>query len=270
MEPVARTSKGRVVTIFGATGQTGRIVVRHLLAAAESESLVLQIYVRSKAKLVDLLPQIASNTHVKVFEGSITDIDLVQSCCHGATDIICTLGENVNMPGVRIMQDAANGILTSLEASKASCREWQKPRMVLLSSSTWNPRFAAARPAFVHWLIKTAFSHPYADLVAAQNRLLANPSLLSMLLIQPPVLIDEEPTGYEISTESVRLAVSYEDLGAAFAELILDDRYQGLSAVGVSSKLGDRPARYAPEIFRRVFWGMFAHLKHMVLGSNIV
>jgi len=257
---IIMTYKPHIIATLGATGQTGRVVVRHLLAVRDAESLTLQIYVRSKIKLQSLFPGIDSNPHVKIYEGSITDLEAIENCCRGADTIICTLGENMNIPGVRVMQDAADGIITSLKNLKATEKKWQRPRLLLLSSSTYNARFAAARPPVVHWLIKTAFSHPYADLAVAQTRFQENPSLVSLVLIQPPLLIEEEGTGHEISTESVRLAVSYEDLGAAFVELVLDDSHHTLSAVGVSSKLGDRPLRYAPEIFRRIFRGMLAHI----------
>ncbi|KAH6667380.1 hypothetical protein B0J14DRAFT_602099 [Halenospora varia] len=254
----------RTIAIFGATGQTGRVIVRHLLAQAESRPLQLQIYVRDRAKLFTLCPGIDTKPHVQIFQGALTDVEVAKSTISGAHIVVSTLGENDNVPGVRVLQDGANSIIAALEDLKAQQKGWQKPHVFYLSSSTYNARFAAERPPFVHWLIKTAFSHPYADLAKAQARLIESTSLLSITLIQPPVLIEEEGTGHEISNESVRLAVSYEDLGAAFTEMVLEDRYQELPAVGVSSKLGDRPARYAPEIFRRIFWGMLAHIKSLV------
>lgn len=258
------SSNSCTIAIFGATGQTGRVIVRHLLAQQKSKSLRLQIYVRNKGKLLDFFPDIESKRDVRVFQGSLTDTEVVKRTLSAAQIIISTLGENDNIPGVRILQDGANSIIASLEDFKANQEDWQKPRLFFLSSSTLNARFAADRPPLVHWLIKTAFSHPYADLIKAQARLLESTSLLSVTLIQPPVLIDEEGTGHEISTESVRLAVSYEDLGAAFCELVLEEQYHSLNAVGVSSKQGDRVLRYAPEILRRIFWGMYAHIIHLI------
>ncbi|KIM93837.1 hypothetical protein OIDMADRAFT_61107 [Oidiodendron maius Zn] len=256
------------IAIFGATGHTGRVIVRHLLAQQKSKSLRLQIYVRNKGRLLDFFPDIESKRDVRVFQGLLTDTEVVKRTLSAAQIIICTLGENDNIPGVRILQDGANSIIASLEDFKANQEDWQKPRLFLLSSSTFNARFAADRPPLVHWLIKTAFSHPYADLIKAQARLLESTSLLSVTLIQPPVLIDEEGTGHEINTESVRLAVSYEDLGAAFCELVLEEQYHNLNAVGVSSKQGDRVLRYAPEILRRIFWGMYAHIIHLIFHSK--
>ncbi|KAK7177863.1 sterigmatocystin biosynthesis-like protein [Paraphaeosphaeria sporulosa] len=254
------TPNPHTIAIFGATGQTGRVVVRHLLSVKESAYLTLHIYARSVKKLVGLFPKVDLDPRVKIFEGSITDTDVLQSCCQGAEIIVCTLGENENRP-VTVLEDAADGILASLQHLKASTRNWQKPKLFLLSSATLNARFSALRPRLVDWLIRTAFSHPYDDLTKAQTKYLESTSLLSVVLIQPPLLVVEEGSGHEISTDVVRLAVSYEDLGAAFAEMILDENYHSLPAVGVSSRLGDRPLRYAPIIFREVFWGMFAHVR---------
>ena len=257
------TSKPHVVAILGATGQTGRVVLRHLLAVAQSENLVLQIYIRSSRKLIGLLPGIDSNPHAKLFEGALTDRSLIENCCRGAGTIICTVGENENLMGVRVIQDAADGIINALRTLKEEEEpNWQKPSVYLLSSSTFNPRFAAERPPPVHWLIKTAFRHSYADLVKAQNRLLEETSLLSVVLIQPPLLVEEEGTGHEISTDQVRLACSYEDLGSGMVGIMLGEEYKGISAIGISSKLGDRPLRYAPEMLRRIFWGMIANVRY--------
>ncbi|KAH6667443.1 hypothetical protein B0J14DRAFT_602264 [Halenospora varia] len=265
---MASPANTRTIAIFGATGQTGRVVVRQLSAQAESNALQLQIYVRTKAKLVDLFPDIDTKSHVRIFEGALTDVEVVRNTLAGAQIIVCTLGENKNLPGVRVQRDGADSIVAALKDHKAQQEGWEKPHIFYLSSSTYNARFAAARPPLVHWLIETAFSHPYADLVKAQTKLVEYSSLLSITLIQPPVLIEEDGTGHEISTEFVRLAVSYEDLGSGFVEMILEDQYQELPAVGVSSKLGDRPMRYAPEIFRRIFWGLLAQIKSVVFEGG--
>lgn len=244
------------IAILGATGKTGREVLRCLLEN-DTTTLRIHIYVRSQAKLLSIFPEITSNANIQIWEGSITDVELIKGCLAGVEKIVCTLGENDNRRGVHILQDASNSIIAALDGLRIGKLEGQKPHLIFLSSSTYNARFAAARPPFVHWLIKTAFSYPYADLLAAQNRLLESRSLFSVLLVQPPLLIEEEGSGYEISTESVRLAVSYEDLGRAFAEMAINDEYRKLDAVGVSSRLGDRHLRYAPEILRRICRGLW-------------
>ncbi|CZR65090.1 uncharacterized protein PAC_14990 [Phialocephala subalpina] len=252
---MADTSDSRTIAFLGATGKTGRAILRWLLAK-EAPPFGLNIYVRSRSKLLDLFPEAASYSRVKILEGFVSDTEMIRQCLSGAQTIICTLGENENKAGIRILQDAAHSILDALGELKNSGSGWRKPRLILLSSSTYNARFAAARPPLIHWLIKTAFSHPYADLAAAQSLFLESSSLLSVLLVQPPLLIEEDASGYEISTDSVRLAVSYEDLGAAIFEMIMERGYDNLNAVGVSSRKGDGFGRYGPEIFRRIFRGL--------------
>lgn len=248
-------SSPRTIAFLGATGRTGSATLRLLLAKTPPKAN-LHIYVRSQAKLLALFPDIASKPYVKIWENDITDTDMMRECLSGADTIICTLGENENKAGVHVLRDAAQSITVALEGLRHCGHKYRKPRLILLSSSTYNARFAAARPALVHWLIQTAFSHPYADLAAAQKQFLASPSLLSVLLVQPSLLVEECGSGYEIDTESVRLAVSYEDLGAAFVELTMERGYETLDAVGVSSRNDDGVLKYAPEMFRRIIRGL--------------
>ena len=240
------------LALLGSTGKTGREVLRSLLAKGVYN---LHIYVRSKEKLDALFPGIETNPNVKLFVGSVEDHDNMQKCLYGVSIIICTLGSN-EFEETTILRDSASSILLALEALRQRDTSWQKPRMIYLSSSTLNKRFAAARPAFVHWLISTAFQFGYADLKAAMSLLLEKPSLVSVLSVQPGVLVEETGTGYEISSTSVRLAAAYEDLGRACVELALERGYDALDEVGVSSKGGDRAARYAPTIFNRISMGL--------------
>lgn len=246
-----------IIAMFGATGKAGRETLKQLRRQQKSSSLQLNLYVRSAEKLEGLFPGIQSDPFCKIFEGAITDTELVARCCTQVDTIICTLGENENTPAVTIMEDAANCILVALQRLEQGAVHWKKPKLVLLSSATWNPKLAADRPAFVHWMIKTAFYYPYADLLRAQAKYLAAPNLLSTVFIQPPLLVEDEGSGAAISTESVRLGCSYVDLGEGIANVVLEKKYHFLTAVGVSSQNGDRPARYAPIILYRVSRGMF-------------
>ena len=245
-------SAQNTIALLGATGKTGRSILRLLL---EKDSLNLHVYVRSKQKLFSLFPEIATINHVRVCEGTITDQQVMIECLSGADTIICTLGENENIRGVSVLQDSARCIVTALEELKLKAPAYTKPRLLYLSSSSENERFAAARPPLVHWLIETAFYFPYQDLKEAQRILLGAPSLISLQLVQPPVLVEEAPSGYEISTDFVRLGVSYDDLAAGFVALACHKQYEDIKAIGVSSRDGDAPLRYAPIIFSRIFLG---------------
>lgn len=212
--------------------------------------------VRSKAKLSGMIPNIQSHSNVHIWEGQLVDEDTIKMVLRDADTIICALGENRNIPGCHVLQGLASSIVNALKDFKASCTgDWTRPRLILLSSSTWNDRFASHEPALALWSLKTAFYHPYLDLRLATSHFAAVPELLSLLLVQPSALVYDEPTGMEISTESVSLAVSYADLGEAFVELAMRPSYGQLDAVGVSSKGGNNIRRYWFELLSRVVRG---------------
>jgi hypothetical protein len=244
------------IAIFGATGGTGSATLRSLLARGDKH-LHLRIMVRSKSKLLRLFPGLDKEMSVQIWEGQLEDVDMTRNCIQGADIIICTLGENLNIPGLSVLTLGSKSITAALKTLYTE-EGWKKPRLILLSSSTWNARFVAARPSFAHWVVTKAFCYPYADLLAAQAEFSGKPHLLSLLLVQPPAIVDDEPSGHEISTESVRMAVSYADLGAAFADLALERSYDKLDAVGVSSKRGDNFNKYALELLSRMFFGLLA------------
>ncbi|KAH8194698.1 hypothetical protein TruAng_011132 [Truncatella angustata] len=243
------------IAILGATGGTGRATLQSLLSKSDL-SIELRVFVRSKEKFYRLFPTLKSNANCEVWEGELTSIDKITECLSGANIIICTLGENQNIPGINVLRVAAASIVSALRTLKAQTgNDWHQPRLLLLSSATWNPRLSGPS-GFVLWLIKTAFHYPYVDLLGAHATLAEADDLLSLLLVQPPAIIDEAPTGFEISTEKSRVAVSYADLGAGFAELATEDAYRQLSAVGVTSLGGDQFGKYASEILSRVFFGL--------------
>ncbi|KAM0243974.1 hypothetical protein ACHAP5_006737 [Fusarium lateritium] len=250
----------RRIALSGATGGTGSATVRAFINRQDfRDTIELRLMVRSQEKLSRILPDLTTFENIYIREGQLTDKATVQDCIRNADTIICALGENSNIPGVHVLQDIAKSITDGLNDLKRSCtEEWKKPRLVLLSSSTWNPRFSSQVPAIALWLIKTAFYYPYLDLRRATSHFEASTELLSLLLVQPSALVDDQPSGMLISTEKVSFAVSYADLGEGFVELTMEDLYQDLKAIGVSSKGGDNPPKYAVELLSRIVLGMRA------------
>lgn len=247
------------IALFGATGGTGSATVKALIKNADFNNSLIELHlmVRSKDKLFAMVPQIRAYPNVRIWEGQLTDKGTVAAVLQNADTIICALGENNNIPGVHVLQDLATTIVAVLNDFKLSCSgEWKKPRLLFLSSSSWNDRFAARKPALVLWLLRTAFHYPYLDLRIATAHFESVPNVLSLLLIQPSALVDDEPSGMEISTESVSMAVSYSDLGEGFVELATKDAYNQLDAVGVSSKGGNDVGKYWMELLSRVVRGL--------------
>ncbi|KAL2438380.1 Oxidoreductase stcQ [Exophiala dermatitidis] len=245
------------IAVLGGTGLTGRNVVEQLV---QKPDVNLRVYARSRPKLLALFPGLEKNPRVSIFVAPVNDVETMKKCLSGVDVIIFTLGLNDNLRGVSVIEDGAKSVVAALQDLKGSTPDWRKPRLLLLSSSTWNERFASHRPAIVHWLISNAFYYPYLDLRQGTALLQSHPDLVDVTLIQPGALVEDEPSGHEINTESVRLAVSYPDLAAGFVELATVPGYEKLKAVGVSSKKGDQPAKYGPELARRVLKGFCAYI----------
>ncbi|KAI9927255.1 hypothetical protein MW887_003642 [Aspergillus wentii] len=244
------------ISLIGATGRTGRGVLQILLTEPY-RSYDIRIYVRSKAKLLSIFPDLASYARVSVFEGSIADINLFKQCLSSADTIISVLGENENIAGLHILQDAATTTVSALQELCTENPNYEIPRLVLLSSATWNAAFAGARPRFIHWLIKTAFCYPYADLLKAQEIYAQRPDLLRLCLIQPPAIVEGESSGHILSTETVTLVVSYGDLASGFVEVATKAEHRDIEAIGVSSTSKDQK-KYLLELQIRIVRGFLA------------
>ena len=76
MAMAAPTTIPPTICLLGATGKTGRVVLRLLLA---KDLYNLKIYARSKAKLVEIFPDIMSNPRVKLYIGPVTDMSLMKN-----------------------------------------------------------------------------------------------------------------------------------------------------------------------------------------------
>ncbi|KAJ5612509.1 hypothetical protein N7510_005703 [Penicillium lagena] len=258
MANVTAAPTGQCFALLGATGNTGRLILKKLLQTT-SPGIEINIYVRSHLKLEGLFPSLSSDPRITIFEGSLKDKTLILNCLSGANTIICTVGENENIPGVSILRDCARAILdalSSLRASTPTPTGWVPPRLLLLSSATWNPRFAADRPVLLHWMIRNAFSRPYSDLVKAQQMLLDVPDLVDLLLVQPNALVKEPATGCVISSEFAYIAVSYEDLADGFVQLARLPEYANTAAIGVSSARAENQLLYMPFVIGKVIRGL--------------
>lgn len=244
------------IAIFGATGGTGSATLRSLLSK-DAKPFHLRLFVRSKAKLYRLFPELEKSANVEVWEGQLDEVAAITECLRGADIVICTLGENQNIPGLSVLQTGSKSIVSALDFLSQE-ESFTKPRLLLLSSTTLERRFAAHQPKALLWIVERAFCYPYDDVRGATTNFKAVPQLLSLLVVHPPAIVEDEPTGHQISTEKVRPIVSYADLGSAFAELALETSYDELHFVGVSSLGGDAVGKYALELFSRMIIGLIS------------
>ncbi|WP_102143208.1 NAD(P)-dependent oxidoreductase [Mycobacterium hubeiense] len=95
------------VTVFGATGQIGRLVVAELLAAGHD----VTAYVRDPCKL-----QVA-DLHLTVVTGELSDAEAIQQAVHGADAVISALGPALNRKAKGTpVTDGTRNIVAAMQA----------------------------------------------------------------------------------------------------------------------------------------------------------
>lgn len=90
-----RQTDRSIYTVLGSTGNCGTALIRNLL---QSPSNQINAYCRNQSKLRQLVPEIVDNKQVRVFEGSIHDVDLIASSVRGAKAIFMVVTTNDNIP----------------------------------------------------------------------------------------------------------------------------------------------------------------------------
>lgn len=220
--------------ILGTTGKTGGSILTLLL---KDPSNTVNAYVRSKPKLLSQSPGLEDNKSVRIFEGALTNIDLIASCLSNVDAVFSTIGENENTPGTHMIQDSAHAIVAALCRNGPVKGGEKVPKIIFLSSCSVNPQMLAHEPKIAQWIVTTAFSNAYADLRLAMNYLRLHKSWLKVTFIQPGGLVEDEQKGHVLSLkESGSGFVSYLDLAAGMIEVAQSDDYQwqGVSVVPTS------------------------------------
>ena len=203
--------------ILGASGLTGRSILTLLL---KDQSNKINCYVRSKAKLLSLFPELGENKSVQIFDGPINDIPLIASCiATNVNTVFCVIGLNENLPGMRVAQDAAQAIVAALCYPSPAYEAKKLPKIVFLSSATINPRIAVNEPPLVLGLLTRAFSYAYEDLALAEAYLRLHTSWLSVTFVTPGGLVEDEQKGHVLSLDHQQTFLSYLDLAAGMIEV---------------------------------------------------
>lgn len=235
-----------IYALLGATGSTGSAIVRKLLASPPDD-LTLNIYVRSRSKLLTLLPtlQDQSSFKVNITEAPLTDSAAMQTCLCGADVIFSCVASNVSAPDSHPSEDAARAITEALSALRsASPDKYATPTVLVLSSASLNKRMSAKYPYLMKSLLMFALHYCYSDVGAGNDILLshsrpedAEAGLLLPIFVTPGGLMDPdgtEETGYELSEEEGTM-VSYADLGAGMVELAAKRESYWFKSVAVNA-----------------------------------
>lgn len=238
--------------ILGTTGKTGGSLLTLLLKDPDN---TVNAYVRSKSKLYAQQPQLKDNKSVRVFEGAITDIPLIASCIGDVGAVFVALGENENIPGMRIAQEAAQSVVAALVYARSTPHTTKVPKLVVLSSSSVNERVSANDPPFVHWMLMCALSNVYADLMHAENYYRLHKSWLTVTFMQPGGLVEDEQRGHKLSLDHQKTFISYLDVAAGMIELAQPGTHDWMGVSIVPTSPDVKIERNAPgQLLRGLVW----------------
>jgi putative NADH-flavin reductase len=218
--------------VLGATGNTGSALIQNLLTAPSTARI--NAYCRNKQKLFRLLPNLTDEKRVEIFDGSISDVDLMVNCLRGAHAVFLTVTTNDNIPGCRLSQDSVQTVLDALQKIRTENPSAKMPKLVLLSSSTIDEHLNRDMPSWFKPIMKTAASHVYNDLIITEKMLRAQSSWLTTIFIKPGGLSVDKQRGHKLSLDKQESFISYLDLAAAMIEAADDaDGQYDFKNVGV-------------------------------------
>jgi len=248
--------------ILGATGKTGNALLTLLLKNPKN---TVGVYMRSKPKLLIQFPRLDENKSVQIFEGALNNIPLLASCISGVNTIFSVIGENENTPGLRIVQDSAHAIVAALCRLGCANAADGIPKVILLSSSSLNPRMYSHEPPFLHSLIWRAMSNAYTDVARAQEYLSLHESWLRVTFIQPGALVEDEQKGHALSLDRKGAVpfVSYLDLAAGMIEIAEAGKFDGMGVSVISTSDNVKFEWKAPkQLARGLVWNLAPWLAH--------
>ncbi|KKO99966.1 hypothetical protein THAR02_07939 [Trichoderma harzianum] len=229
-----------VYAVIGATGNCGTALIKNLLKRPDAR---INAYCRNRAKLVQKFPEEAKEGGgLNVFEGSIHDTDLVESCVRGCRAVFLVLSTNDNIPGCRLAQDAADVTIQALQRLRETHKSQPLPKLVLLSSGTVDPYFSRHVPWLLQLILLRSASHVYRDLELTEKLMRKHEDWLRSVYIMPGALAIDEQRGHALSFTEQDSPVSYLDLAAAMIEAADDEegRYdnRNVSLVNTGEKPG--------------------------------
>ena len=225
--------KTMTTLVVGASGATGRLLVKHLL----NRGLNIKVIVRSP----DNLPEdIRSHGNLSVIHASVLDLSDAEMVQHvnGCDAVASCLGHNMSFRGIyghprMLVTEATRRLCNAIKANKP-----EKPvRFVLMNTAGNSNRDIPERISFgqqcVIWLVR-ALLPPHLDNERAadylRRKIGQNDRTIEWVAVRPDNLIDEsEVTEYEVHSSPIRSAIfdagktSRINVGHFMADLITDD-----------------------------------------------
>jgi hypothetical protein len=219
--------------VVGASGATGRLLVKHLL----NRGLKVRVIVR----LPDKLPEdIRNHDNLSVIRASVLDLSDAELAQHvnGCGAVASCLGHNMSLKGIyghprRLVTDAARRLCDAIQSNKP-----EAPVRFVLMNTTGNsnrdiPESVSFAQKCVVGLIRLLLP-PHADNEQAadylRTRIGKNNRVIEWAAVRPDTLIDEsEVTAYDVYPSPIRSAIfdagltSRINVGHFMADLITDD-----------------------------------------------
>ncbi|KAI4795169.1 hypothetical protein E4T44_12406, partial [Aureobasidium sp. EXF-8845] len=171
--------------VLGATGNTGQSLLKVL---TQNPTTKVHAYCRSKSKLENLQPDIIAGQSVQVFEGGLTNTDIIRDCIKDTHAVFLAVAVSGNIPGNTIAQDTARVVIAAMKGLRDSTTAAKLPKLIVLSSAAPDESFNNNIPAFALNLLLRAESNVYNDLKAAEILLRKEEHWLSMTFLKPGAL----------------------------------------------------------------------------------
>ncbi|KAJ5431577.1 hypothetical protein N7445_009309 [Penicillium cf. griseofulvum] len=221
--------------VLGSTGNCGTALITNLLQSPDN---LIHAYCRNHSKLLRLLPDINENDRVSIFEGSLQDTELVQSCIRDCRAVFLVVSTNDNIPDCRLAQDTTEAVVKALKILRAENAQQTMPKLVLLSSNTVDDYLSRHVPYLLRPVLLRSASFVYQDLIETEKLLRQHEEWLTAIYVKPGMLSVDIQRGHELSfTDSDHGPVSYLDLAAAMIEAADDTqgRYDSKSVSVVNT-----------------------------------
>lgn len=230
--------------LLGANGQVGKTI---LTVLAEDPTRKIRAFVRSKAKLQKVAPEICSSPNLTIFEGDLTNTNVLRECISGTKAVFMAIATNRNLPGTRVAQDQAEAVVAALEEIRLQDRNARLPTLIVLSSSETEEKFRNELPVVAVKLLSIACGNIYADLIKAETYLRARDDWLTSVFVKPGGLSFDIKHGHILSVDHQQTFLSYLDLAGGMVEIADAEggRWDGKS-VSVLSVTKAKPEYFVP------------------------
>jgi putative NADH-flavin reductase len=213
--------------VLGATGNTGQSLLKVLTQTSTNR---VHAYCRSKSKLQNLQPNILAGQNVQIFEGSLSDTEIIRDCIKDTHAVFLAVAVGGNVPGNTIAQDTARVVIAAMRQLRDANAAVKLPKLIVLSAAPTEPAFVKDMPSFALNLLLRAESNIYSDLNAAERLLRDQQHWLSITFLKPGALTIDTQKGHRLTTQEPKGVVSFMDLAAAMVEVAdAGDEWDGKS-----------------------------------------